>query len=428
MSESKFSNMSPMNFLKIFFRRKEMIIIPAFAGLVIGVCAGMVLPKKYVSSTVLLVEEGKSDNPLFNNLAVSSTVGQRLNTISESMLGWNSLVELVKRLNLDKDVKTPAQLEYLILGIRKDMDIRPKSNNIINLSYTGDTPEITQSIVQNITEIFIDRNKNIQEKETSDAIKFIEEQLKVYRGKIKSSEIAQMNDELKTLLLDSTDKHPRVKELRELITTKEEELRKENLQYTENLMIDTKTNNPIILEIKSALETVEKDLDIQQFGDDAQQDYYKILLAEKIDKVMAKDIGINQDMYNRLLQRLETAKITQRLQASKEGTKYTVLDPPRLPLRPIKPNKMMVALGGMVAGLALGVGLVLAIEFLDKSFIDVEDANNYFDAPLLGAISKIKTEAGIRHEREKTVWVYSLCAIAGVMIIIATKAFSHFIQ
>jgi uncharacterized protein involved in exopolysaccharide biosynthesis len=428
MSESKFSSMSPMFLLKVFFRRKEMVIIPAFIGLVIGICSGMLLPKKFVSSTVLMVEEGKTDNPLFNNLAVSSTVGQRLNTISESMLGWNSLVELVKRLNLDKDVKSPAQFEHLVLGIRRDMIINLRGQNIIALSYIGDTPEITQSIVRNVTEIFIERNKNIQDRETSDAIAFIEEQLKVYRGKIKSAEISQMKDELTQLLQDSTEKHPRVKELRELMTRQEEELRKENLEYTENLMIDSKTNNPIVLEIKEALENVEKDLDIKEFGDDAQQDYYKILLAEKIDKVMARDIGINQELYGRLLQRLETAKITQRLQASKEGTKYTVLDPPRIPLKPVKPNKALVALGGMIIGLMFGIGIVLAVEFLDKSFIDVEDANNFFDAALLGAISKIKTEISVRQEREKVAWMYSLIGIAGVGVIVVTKALAHFIN
>ena len=128
------SGMGPMNFLKIFFRRKELFIFPMFLGLVLGICAGMVLPKKYASSTILLVEEGKTDNPFFSNLTVASDVQQRLATIKESMLGWNSLVELVRRLGLDKDIKTPKQLEDSILGIRKDIIIRMKGKNIIELS------------------------------------------------------------------------------------------------------------------------------------------------------------------------------------------------------------------------------------------------------------------------------------------------------
>jgi len=99
-------NISVVGYIKIFFRRKELIIIPAFIGLVLGMCAGIILPKKYKSETIILVHEGKTDNPLFDKIAVSTTVEQRLATIRESMLGWNSLVELVKRLDLDKKVKS----------------------------------------------------------------------------------------------------------------------------------------------------------------------------------------------------------------------------------------------------------------------------------------------------------------------------------
>jgi uncharacterized protein involved in exopolysaccharide biosynthesis len=429
MSEtSRHGDVNPMNYLKILFRRKELVIFPAFIALVLGICAGMVLPKKYRSATILLVEEGKSDNPLFNNLAVSTTVGERMNTISESMLGWNSLVKLVRRLNLDKDVKTPRELEKLILDIRKDITIRLRGRNIIDLSYIGNDAQLTQAVVKNITEIFIERNVDIQNQETADAIAFIEEQLKLYRGKIKSAEIAELNDALKTLLTDSTELHPRVKELREQITVKEAELKKENLEYVENVNLDMKTVSPIVQEIKNALDNIEGKTPTEEVGEDAQQDFYKLMLVDKLDKVQARDASVNNTIYNMLLQRLETAKITQRLQSSKEGTKYTVLDPPRVPLSPIKPNKIMVALAGLMMGLMLGLGLVFGVEFLDKSFIDVADANDFLGQPLLGAISKINTEANLRSEHEKLRWAYSLTFVAGMVAIMVTAAVANFIK
>ena len=47
-----------------------------------------------------LVEEEKNDNPLLTNIAVSTSAAQRIQTIKETMLGWDSLNELVKRLAL----------------------------------------------------------------------------------------------------------------------------------------------------------------------------------------------------------------------------------------------------------------------------------------------------------------------------------------
>ena len=192
MPELENSNLSLLNYMKIFFRRKELIFVPAFLGLAIGISAGIIMPKEFRSTTVILVQEGKTDNPLFENIAVSSTVLERLANIKESMMGWNSLVKLVKRLNLDRDIKTSRQFESLVLGIRNRLDIRLRSNNIIQLSFIDKDPVQTQAVVQNITDIFIDRNKEIQSKETSDAITFIEQQLTVYKGKIKSAEIYRL--------------------------------------------------------------------------------------------------------------------------------------------------------------------------------------------------------------------------------------------
>ncbi len=427
MQSSVENTATPMTYLKVFFRRKELVVIPMFVGLVLGVCTGMTLQKKYRSSTVILVEEGKSDNPLFDRLAVSTTVGQRLSTIRESMLGWNSLLKLVKRLDMDREVETARDLENLVLGIRSNIDIKLRGRNIIDLAYMGEDPELTQAVVQNITDIFVERNREIQDEETSDAITFIEEQLKVYRGKVKSGEIAGLKDQLKVLLVDSTDSHPRVRQLREQITAKEKELREQNLDYTETIAAESQKSNPIISEIKNALENIESNSSLGS-QEDSEKEYYKFMLINKLDNVMARDANVNNQIYNMLLQRLETAKITQRLQASKEGTKYTVLDPPRIPLHPVKPNKILVALSGLFLGGLLGFGLVFATEFLDKSFLDVEEANEYLGAPLLGAISKINTDTSLKEAREKAGWFYGLTAVVGVVVVVLTKAISNFMQ
>ena len=83
---------------------------------------------------------------------------------------------------------------------------------------------------------------------------------------------------------------------------------------------------------------------------------------------------------------------------------------------------------GFFLGSAFGVGLVVAAEFLDKSFIDVEEAKEYLGVPLFGAISKITTEDSIRQEREKQAWVYGLTFVAGLIVVILTVAVSNFLN
>lgn len=429
MTEPGNREISPMNYLKIFFRRKEIIIMCAIIGLVGGICACILLPKKYVSSTVILVEEGKTDNPLFDSLAVSTTVEQRLTGIKESLLGWYSMVKLVKRLNLDKDVQTPQEFENLILSIRRKVNIRLRAKNIISLSYEGEDPEKIYAIVKNISDIFIERNVEKQNEQTADAIAFIEDQLKLYKGKIRSAEIAKLQDELDTLLLDSTEKHPRVKQLKELIEQKKKELRADNLQYIENVDISDTKNNPIITEIKAALSNIEQE---SQQGEgkangSLDKDLTKAMLINTLDNVLARDIAVNQKIYNMLLERLETAKITQNLQSSREGTRYTVLDPPRIPLSPVKPNKVVVTFAGLLLGAAAGFGIVFGLAFLDRSFIDVEEAKHFLGVPLLGAISRINTQDQIHKEKRNLAWMYALTVVGGALCIALSIALSNYL-
>src|SRR3989338_10765058 len=131
MKELDEPNISPLTYLKVFFRRKEIFYVSIFMGLVLGVCAGILMPKEYLSETVILVEESKSDSPLFDRLAVSTSVKDRLSGIKESIMGWNSLVELVKRLNLDKDIKSRAEYEELIINLRRNIIIKLRGQNII---------------------------------------------------------------------------------------------------------------------------------------------------------------------------------------------------------------------------------------------------------------------------------------------------------
>lgn len=418
---------SVRGYLRIFFRRKWLFLIPAFIGLIVGICASILLPRSYKASSTVLVQEGKTDNPLFNNLAVSSTMNQRTQAIKETILGWDSLVTLIKRLKLDEKLKDNKEFEELVAKLRKEIDIQLRNGNILELAYISDSPQKSQGVIQNVLDIFIERNVSVQNKETADAIMFIEEQLHVYKGKIKSSEIADLKDKLNVLLIDSTEEHPLVKQLRDQINNKMAELQKENLEYTEDVRLN-ETASPMVEQIKKTLDSisVEKVTPTPAATPEGETGMYKVMLLDKLDKVMARDAGVNEGIYNALLQRLETAKITQRLQSSKEGTKYTVLDPPRLPLEPVSPNVIMVVVGCMVLGMGVGGALLFLTEFMDKSFLDVEEASQYLGAPLLGAVSKIQTVELLEVEREKSQWrVFWMFSIGVLSIAFAVmlKAF-----
>jgi len=419
---------NPADYLKIFFRRKWLILAPAFVGLVLGIVVSLILPPSYESYTVILVQEEKALNPLMQGLAVSTSVADRMKTIKEQLLGWNSLVSLTQKLNLAQHAENQGQFEQLVLGLRRNIEVSVKGPNLIRISYVGKNPQETQLVAKTMTDILLEENMKAQTNETDVAIGFIKDQLELYKRKIKESEIADYEDQLKKLLVDSTEEHPLVKELRYKMAVAKKELDSGNFDLPKSSKpVDEQTATLIKSELDkltgSGSTAMMSPADPNAPVSDPNTSIYKMMLMDKLDSVLARDMKINENIYNMLLQKLETAKITQRLEASKQGTRYTIIDPPRLPLAPSKPNKPLVIFIGLFMGCALGFGCVFGREFMDKSFLDIEDAKNSLELPVLGGISRLTTQEEIAQEKAKRKTLITIGSGSALVLIIASMLF-----
>lgn len=421
----------PLDYLKIIFRRKWLIIIPVVIGIIGGIIAANILPKEYETSTLILVEEGRVINPLIQGLAVSTSVAQRLAVLREQILGWDRINQLITKLDLAKDVKTQYDFENLVKQLRAKIQVKLYGNNIVKISYEQKDPAQSMNVVKTITDIFIAENLRQQSKESENAINFINEELELYKKKVKQSEVALLEDQLKKLLVDSTEKHPMVIELRKKIAQAKQEVDAGNYEVSTGSIANSGEE---LKKLREELKQLQDEPASSGFSapvpasgkggenrsmlaSNTNEKIYKLLLLEKVDSVAKEDTNVNQRLYNELLQRLETAKITQRLEASKEGTRYTILDPARMPLKPTKPNKLGVLLMGMLIGACSGVGLAFGVNTLDNSFLGLDDARAHLELPILGAVSRIVTQADIKAQKARNV------RITGVSVLIGTVLF-----
>ena len=224
--------------------------------------------------------------------------------------------------------------------------------------------------------------------------------------------------------MDSTEDHPLVKDLKAKIASVKEDYLKTQGTLLENPDF---VKNPAYEKLKSDLEkelVTIKGSPASLSGASGTADLYKAAAISNITSVLAQDIDVNRTIYNMLLQRLETARISKRLDASKQGTRYIVLDPPRIPFAPIKPNKFLVTLLGAFLGGALGAGIIVLLEFVDTSILGLDEAKAILDLPVLGAISKIMTEQDMAREKVKNTMRLGISISAGVIFIALVIVYS----
>lgn len=104
--------------------------------------------------------------------------------------------------------------------------------------------------------------------------------------------------------------------------------------------------------------------------------------------------------YTTLLAKSENARMSVNLERRQIGEQFRVLEPARLPERPISPNRVQIDTMGLLGGLALGLGLVVLLEYRDRSLRTEADVRTALRLPVLAVIRRMDTEpAGPRRSR-----------------------------
>lgn len=249
--------------------------------------------------------------------------------------------------------------------------------------------------------------------------------------KAKLIELQTQLAELKTK--KCTDEHPWVITLKDNIEKFEARIQQESKSPISTEITEI---NPVYQEIESKLRDTEALIDslsarqkeLQMLSTQYEQRARSVPGKEEEFTRLTRDMGVNESLYAMLLNRLETANISQRLEKAERGTRFKVVDPPRIPLLPIKPNKSMIAFLGFMIGSILGFGCVFLGEYTDHSFRGLEDAESVLSIPSLGSISKIVTLENIKDNQKRrkrrialtTIIIVSMLSI-GLLVFLLIK-------
>ncbi|MGZ3557854.1 MAG: GumC family protein, partial [Thermodesulfobacteriota bacterium] len=104
---------------------------------------------------------------------------------------------------------------------------------------------------------------------------------------------------------------------------------------------------------------------------------------------LTRDYDLLKTNYQSLLDKKIQAQMAQNLEHKQQGEQFKILDPARVPEKPVKPDRNKILLIGTVIGLALGLGLTWLRETMDQSFHTVSDVESYLGLPVLATIPSL---------------------------------------
>jgi len=220
-----------------------------------------------------------------------------------------------------------------------------------------------------------------------------------------SERIVDMEIELTRLRTNYTDLHPSVIELKGQLgdLKKQEEEVQQSTVDTETSMLNpihqrlTEDRQETLLRIevlKSRTENLEKRIA-------ENEERVRSVPAQEQELVtLTRNYEVTANIYNMFLQRLEEAKIQEKLATEERGREsFRVLQQARVTVTPVAPDGLKVLLAILMLGGAVCVGIMLALDLFDDSLNDIEDAKELIKKPLLGTIPFLKNGNGRVHLR-----------------------------
>jgi capsular polysaccharide biosynthesis protein len=110
------------------------------------------------------------------------------------------------------------------------------------------------------------------------------------------------------------------------------------------------------------------------------------LVAAKY-KELSRDYATAEKGYDDLLAKKNQSQMATELENQQQGEQLRLMDDANLPDEPTFPKRSMFAIGGLAAGLALGLLLAAYLEYRDKSLRSERDVWAFTKLPTLGIIA-----------------------------------------
>jgi polysaccharide chain length determinant protein (PEP-CTERM system associated) len=110
-------------------------------------------------------------------------------------------------------------------------------------------------------------------------------------------------------------------------------------------------------------------------------------LVEEQFKELTRDYQNSQALYQSLQTKMNESQMTTDLEKRQEGETFSVLDAPNLPVDPTFPKVSVFAIGGLFAGLAVGVLIVALLEYKDTTLRSERDVWAFTQLPTLAVIA-----------------------------------------
>lgn len=236
---------------------------------------------------------------------------------------------------------------------------RGKQSGVIGVSLEGTSPDTTAAVLNEIGNAYVEQNQRRKAAEAEKSLAFLEAQLPQLKQQVETAETRYNAMRNQRGTIDLTEESKLILSQSVTLQAKLQELR----QRRQELSARFTGNHPALELMDSQIASLNSQLGgitgkIQKLPD-VEQNVLRLM----------RDVKVSTELYQALLNDVQQLKL---VRASKMGTARLV-DPAEVPIRPIKPNRKLIAAASVALGLLVGLAVVVVRRVLDGGVADPDE-------------------------------------------------------
>ncbi len=240
------------------------------------------------------------------------------------------------------------------------------------------------------------------------------------RGATTDPRLKELQSQLNAALLSYTDQHPDVVRLRAQLAEAQSEGTGSGAVYG-----SSSQSNPFYVQLRGRLSDVRSQIAGLQSRIEAgtsmtQSEFERGRRASDGDQAgmeLSSDYQVYRDLYQKLLSRRETARVSMNLDAEQSGIGFRIQEPAIYPLESVGLRFLHFAIGGLLLAVLLPLAAVAALSQFDGKLRSSAALERALGLPVMASVPAYRTAQDRAVDRSRTALLTAL--VLGVLLIYA---------
>jgi uncharacterized protein involved in exopolysaccharide biosynthesis len=190
------------DYLALFVRRRWWVVVPFAAVTALAVLISTMIPRVYVSQTMILIQPREIPSDFVKNL-ISGTTDERLNIIEQMILSRTNLLKILAEFEAQmtdyRGMNDERKVDKLKNRIKIDFQAERRRGEWLpttsfRISYRDQNPQLAQKVTARLATLFIEQDNRARESQVFGTTQFLTTEI----AKV-DQQLQQSEDGLKSL-------------------------------------------------------------------------------------------------------------------------------------------------------------------------------------------------------------------------------------